>query len=309
MPSVTSCTLKRVFDPSSVDQLNRSTYVLTYDIKTDGILGPKTLRTQAETASPHPLPSYGSTYSYQGETDAAAYAQGFSFSPHENQQNWVIGTVGFQPLPDDNDPTIFEPNPFLRSPIGWWDREAYNKIFVFDNANKRIANKAHKPYELGPEKQLHRGILVATYNVATLAEVGITMGNYIDRTNSSPWTVLGWQIPSRCALCQDVASGPPIKQGAYTYYALEMRFIFDLNTFDEPLVEQGYQALLKKDGEYEFVNPTAPDDEKIFKYTAAEAEPFLLAEDGTRLGKDLPGVTTKWRLYKEANFNALPFSG
>src|SRR5262245_57347828 len=117
MPSVTSCTLQRVQPASSWDNLFRGTFTLKYDIKTDGLLGHKAVMNGATSASPHALPSFGATYSYQGDTDSAAFAQSFSCEPKFDEKSQVhyVATVVFSPLPDDQDDGVSEfPIPWQR---------------------------------------------------------------------------------------------------------------------------------------------------------------------------------------------------
>jgi hypothetical protein len=171
---------------------------------------------------------------------------------------------------------------------------------MFDVDGKPVVNKCNRPYDILPEKQVHRGVLVCEFNVATLAQVGILLSTYQDAVNGSQFQVLGWTVPPRCALCQDVASGPPIKEGAYAYYRVGMRIAFSGDTWDEPIIERGYQAF-RKDAAGNFVTDGAGN--KLLG--DVEPEPFNLDEQGYKLPDGQVAVVTPWRLNRLANFNAL----
>lgn len=317
MPSVTSCTYSREQPASTRDELGRWTHQIRYDVVTDGVLGHQSVIAGALSASPNNFPAYGATYSFQSDTDSNIYHYQTQVENHPTTLTRYTATAIFAPLPDDTDVTIFEPNPFLRGPTFWVDREAYNKFYDRDATGEMIVNKCNRIYDLPPEKQLHRGVLVTEFNVATLAEV-IAYMNYIDAVNVSPWTVGGSVVSARVALCQDVASGPPVKQGAYTYYPLQMRFAFNADTWDEPLIERGY-ASYSRDSAGEIVTTsivTGIDpgtglaiETEIPLLGEAKAEPFNLDADGCELPPGEVAVVTNWRLYRELNFNSLPFSG
>jgi hypothetical protein len=316
MPSVTSCTLLRNPESASWDGENRGTYTLRYRIETDGILGPKAMRAGAQTASPHAFPSYGSTYSYQGDTDADSYAMSFSIQSENEQQTKHIGTVTFQPPPDE-DVTIFEPNPFLRSPTVWADQEVFTRIIESDYAGNAIVNKCNFQYDTTVEKEDARGVLVIEFNVATIGEV-IQYQRFLRRAvNQTAWTILGQTIAPRNAIARAVVGSPPITQGAYTYYRLAFRFAFaDIGyNWDEPILERGYKYFVKTGDD--FVTIGDPPQKKLFPASDATnpgdridlVEPCLLTAEGTKLPDGEIGIFTDWRINREVDFNLLPFSG
>lgn len=316
MSSVTSCTLSRHQPPSSTDELNRWTFRLNYDVETDGVLGHKALVAGAELASPHALPSYGSTYSYQGDTDTNAYAITFDVQAVDgSQKRYQIG-VNFKP-PDDI--TIFEPDPIVRPPVVWFDREAYSRIVERDNFGKAILNKCGKIYDIPYEEEDVRGVIVVEFNVLTLAEVAGYMRFLRRAVNSTPWEFGGVTFPARTVLAREVAASPPVKQGLYTYYHVSIRFVVadgddTLNgqaptTWDVPFLERGYEhyildanGQLAKDRNDQLIL----DDGRITR-GHAYAEPQNLAEDGTKLPDNTVGVFTLWRVKREVDFNLLPF--
>jgi hypothetical protein len=307
MPSVTSCTLKRTYEAGSWDGEGRGTYSVTYDIVTDGILGPKAIRVGAESASPHPLPTRGMSYSYQGETDSDSYAQPISIVSANEQQTRHIATVNYLP-PPENDLTVFEPNPFLRGPVVWFDQEVFTRIIERDIFGKAIANKCGAIFDTPLEKEDTRSVLVVEFNVGTIGEV-IQYQRYLRRAvNQTPWSILGQVVPPRNAFARSVVGTPPITQGGYTYYHLAFRFAFaDLGfNWDEAILERGYGRYKKTGDDFQMTDDDPPV-KKVFAFPNGEQK--LLAEDGTMLPDGELGVFTDWRINREVDFNALPFSG
>lgn len=305
MPSILTCTLSRIQKPSESDDLDRLGYTLTYDINTDAVMGHRALIVAAHSATPHPLPTYGGTYSYIGDSDDNSYLTNFKINGDPGDQKWYHVDAIYKPPPDDI--TIFEPNPFLRAPVVWIDKERRNKLIEKDATGKVMVNLCGRPYDLPPEREVPRGIWVIEFNVATLGEVsGYTRG-YEDALNSTPWTFQGVNVPARVAWMQSVSSAPPIKQGAITYYHLSFRIAFadSESTWDVPVVEQGYQYFQKKGGL--FVQDP-PGTNKMFPPNG-EPTPVLLAADGTKLPDKQLGIATNQRVIREVNFNLLPFTG
>jgi hypothetical protein len=308
MPSVTSCTLQRNQKPTETDDLGRLTLTLGYDIVTDAVMGHFAMMVAALSASPNPLPTYGSTYSYQGDTDSNAYCTNYKAAGVEGKQTRYTVDAIFKPPPDDV--TVFEPNPFLRSAVVWLDKERRTKLVEKDIGGKVLRNYAGKVYDIPPELEAQSAIYVVEFNVATLSEVvGYTRG-YENAVNSVPWTFLGVTIPTRCAHIQSITGTPPTKQGAYTYYRLSWRLRLatsDEQNWDFPAVERGYQYF-KKAANGQFIKAPGSNDPALFPPNG-EPEPVLLAQDGTKLPQGELGFTTRWRLLREVNFNAIPFSG
>lgn len=316
MPSVLSCTLQRVQPPSSTDDLNRYTYQLKYDVVTDAVMSHKALANAAMSASPHPLPNYGTTFSYLGDTDSTAYAQPYSVEPKfgdQSQTQYVI-TVTFKPLPD-SDVTVFEPNPFFRDPVVWVDREVFTRFIERDVLDKAIVNKCGRPYDTPVEQEDVRSVIVVEFNVSAISTAFAYMRFLRRAVNVSPWSFRSVVFPARSVLAREVAASPPITQGAFTYYRMFFRFVVAEGdgtlsptaapTWDTPILERGYKYF-----ELDFGGgmKMGPDGQKALFPPEGEVEPVLLAEDGTKLPDGQLGIFTPWRTYREVNFNLLPFS-
>jgi hypothetical protein len=310
MPSVVSCTLHRVQGTTTFDEKNFGHYSLKYDVVTDAVMGHRALAIAALTAGPHPLPSWGQSYSYQGDTDGTSYAQRFGIESKfgEDAQTYYTITVNFEPLdPDRGDNNQFEPNPFDRPPIVWADRETFTRIIEKDQFGDAIVNKCGRQYDIPYEEEDSRGVLVVEFNVASLDTV-IEYQQFLRRaTNSTAWTIVGVTIPERTAIAREVAASPPVTEGDYTYYHMTFRFVFaeDGKTWDVPFLERGYQYFTKTDDEFDLDD----DGNKALSPSGGEPEPVNLAADGTKLPDGEEGVFTDWRVRREVNFNLLPFSG
>jgi len=306
MPSVTACHLLFNSHTSSMDELGRWTFNIMYRVTTDGVMGHQLLADEAQLASPHPLPARGATYSFQGDANNSSYLTSYQVSPQseEGSQKLYHVTCAYTP-PPDGDISFFEPNPFLRDPVIWFDREAYTRIVERNVFGQQIVNKCGRLYDTPHEEEDVRTVIVVEFNVATLSEVAGYARYLRNAVNSTTWFFRGLQFPPRTVLAREVASTPPIVQGAYTYFHLAFRFVLangsgalnpnDPSTWDVPILERGYQA-------YRVANQPG-------SLTDAEAEPFLLAENGTKLPDGQPGVYTFWRVKREVDFNILPFSG
>lgn len=306
MPTVQSCTLQRVQPNTTLDEKNRGHYTLKYDVVTDGLMGHGAITDGALTSSPHALPSWGQTYSYQGDTDATAFAQSYEIESVPEIQTRFVITVHFDPI--EGDVNQFDPNPSERPAIAWADKETFTRFIEKDHSGISIRNKCSRPYPTQFEEEDTHGVVVVEFNVLTLGEV-ISYMRYLRRAvNSTAWTFLGTTHPPRTVLARDVSSGPPTTDGIYTYYRVSIRFVFaeEGYNWDQVFLEEGYQYF-KSDGAGGFVED-ADGNKELFP-SGGEPEPVRLAEDGTKLPDAAPDVYTQWRVKREVNFNALPFSG
>lgn len=307
--AVTSCRLQRVQPTTTYNEENFGTYTLKYDIETSALMGHRLVANGAAVSSPNPLPTWGQTYSYQGDTDADAYAHNYIIESVPECQTRYMATVVFAPPPDGGSLESFEPNPFDRPPIVWIDRECYTRFVDRDIFGNEMKTKAGQPYIITPELEQVRGVLVVEFNVNSLSTVAGYMRTYSNATNSASWTLLGASIPPRTALCREVTSSPPVTQGLYTYYHLAFRFAFadEGENWDVPALERGQLWFKKESGEFVTEDFMGLTFKKLF--ADADGGERNLAADGTPLAEGEVGIFTDWRLRREVNFNSLPFSG
>lgn len=307
--AVTSCTLDRTTRSASVDELNIGTYTLRYIVETNSTMGPQGVTNGALVASPNPLPSQWQTYSYQGDTDALSYARDYQIDGDDKVLNrWYI-TVTFRP-PESGEgsltvggaPVNSVTNPISREPVIWWDREVTTEPVLKDKDGKAVVNKCKDLYPDAIEIERPRGVLVAEFNVATLAEVFYACRKFDGTVNSITWTVGGASIPPRVALCREVSASPPQTEHGYVYFHLVFRFVFaeDGGTWDYGITEMGQFHWTKTGTEYDLIPLTGHR-----KVTNAQKNIFL-ADDGTRQDDDEDAIVTQWRIRKEVDFNELP---
>jgi hypothetical protein len=310
--AVISCTLTRMQLPTTVDELNRGTYQLKYEVVTNSLMGHQDLTNDAQSTGPDMLPSLGATYSFQGDADASSYARAFAIESREGHQFRYLISVTYGPSEGEDPP--FVQNPVLRPPIVWADRETFTRIIERDNMGKAIANKCFRQYDLMPELEDTHGVLVIEFNVGTLERV-VEMQRFLRfAVNATPWTFRGVTFPSRTVLARECSSGPALTQGAFTWYRITCRFVLADGTgsltvlggknWDIPILERGYQHFKANPFNPGELIKDADGNNELFQ----EAEPHNLADNGTKLPDGVNGIFTSWQVYREVDFNLLPFS-
>jgi hypothetical protein len=338
MPSVTACQLlehgERGCGNAEVDELNIGTYTLTYQVFTDGILGPQAVANGALSSSPHALPARWSTYLHPttSESDPLSRARRYSVQADpETKFRWFI-TVTFMP-PDPGEVLIGGTTPIKateipvnRDPVYWWDREVFNVIVNHDREGKAIRTKAESLYPDIIELERARAVLVVEFNVKTMAEVAYYTNAFDGAVNSTSWTVQGITAPERFALCREVSCGPPISEvvssAAYNYFHLTFRFVFAGNQFTgfgppptpgQPITLSGNPwdyRMAEIDDSYWQKNESDEyilNSEGFRQRFLPEAGYCALNDDGTRRDDGLDVLFTAWRIRREVDFNFLPF--
>jgi hypothetical protein len=296
--------------PTSVDELNRGTYQLKYEVVTDSVMGHQALTNDATAVGPDMLPSLGATYSYQGDADGASYAKAFTIESREGHQNRYLVTVTYGPIEGEDPP--FAENPGVRPPIVYADRETFTRFMERDVFGNQIVNKCNRPYDIPIELEDTHGVLVIEFNVATLLEV-LELQRFLRRAvNSTPWTFRGLTFPERTVLARECSSGPALTHGVFSWYRIACRFVLADGdnisapaTWDVPVLERGYQHFEKENNAYKL---DVKGNKAFFPEKGSLAEPALLDDDGTILPDGSIGIFTNWRVYREVDFNLLPFS-
>ena len=95
MPDVLECVLDRSTNPHSIDERNRGTSKLRYEITTDAVMASNAVINAALAVGPHPLPQLWSSFSYLGHTISTIYARSISCDRHPNHNNRYIAEVNF----------------------------------------------------------------------------------------------------------------------------------------------------------------------------------------------------------------------
>jgi hypothetical protein len=290
------------------------TYTVRYICEmADGTSGPLNVYTQGLTTGFTPLPSLWQTFSYQGDTDSKSYAKSFQFDRDPKNPKIYYVTVTYKPadpgeLPDYTNPTTpngspikSEPNPFLRSPVYWWDREVASSIYTTDTNGYAIRNYAGDFYQDLIERDKGRSVLVIEFPVHSSNEFTDLSQKYDQAVNAQAWSFKQRSYPARNVLCKEVSCSPMQIEGSYRYYTVSMRFVFAPlgKTWDVPIPEVGRSYYTKRgDGTYE------TDADGFLKRTVVDYDVPLNA-DGTRRSEAQPVLITMVRAEKEIDFNPL----
>lgn len=307
--AVLSCTLARHPGQTTFDEFNRGRYQLRYLVTTDGPMSHRAIANAARITGPDPLPGWGSTYSYQGDSDTAAFARTFTVESVDESQTRYVIIVEYSPIDPEGgtDPSQFDTDPLLRPTVVWIDRESYTRVIEEDWQGNPLVNKCNRVYDVPLEMEDVRGVVVCEKNVASLSAVVGYMRSLRFAVNSSTWTnafgVTGISMPARTVLARDVSSGPPMREGTTTYYHVVFRFVIapQDQTWDVRILERGFQYFKKQGANFILDND---GNKKLFPL-GGEAEPVNLAADGTKLPDGQPGVFTSWRIFREVDFNTI----
>ena len=293
------------------NERNLGTYTVRWECEVDkssGIYGPQSVAVEALTTGPNMLPSLWTSYSYQGDADSTSFARDYNVRQRSagNVYLWDID-VTYRPLGPSEPSGFSNTNPLSRPTVYWWDTETFTRVIGFDKDGNEIANKVGITYDEPLEQEETRGVLVAEWNVASLATVINLNRIYENSVNQTSWQ----GISPRAALCRQMRSGPLMTEAGTTFYRMIAKFAIKENgeTWDRGILEQGYNAFMKDDqGQYVLENDaTVPTRKRRKLLSDRFSEPRKLDEDGTLLPDDTPGIFTFWRTRKETNFNSIPF--
>jgi hypothetical protein len=229
--AVTSCKLRRARS-CTFDRRNRGAYQVEYDVRTNSLMGPKLVANQALTAVPHALPGLGEDYDFEsilgtGEKDQYSYALDYTVEVDDSDNNHFVITVNFTPLePGETPEQRTTADPENRGARVFWDSETVMEIADRDKDGRPIVTGNNRPFDRPPQLEEDRPLLVARFNVGTLAAcVGIQQ-TYSKAVNSIPWTYITPNPAARTIWCKSAKSGELVTEGSYSYYPIEMIFAF-----------------------------------------------------------------------------------
>jgi hypothetical protein len=305
--SVASCKFLRTGQAASVDERGRGTYSATWRAKVVGTgadvdkkLGPKAIASGALSASPHPLPDFGDSYDLSAflpsETDAYSYAQGYSFAFHGDDRSICDVTVTFAPATSGGGQLTSAnraiANPFSRTAELWWDEESYTRIVDKDKDGVALTNAAGRSFDRPPTIEETRGVLIAEFAVANLADAISLNRTYSNAVNSSTWTWAN-SAAARTVICRYARSGRLVEEGSHSYYPFTMAFAFRESgqTWDMEILNEGFGYL----------------EGGVYK-KSDDLEPVKLAADGTKLAEGGTATYRTFRVRREVDFNTLTTS-
>lgn len=334
MANATACNYSTEVEPTAaVDAYGRTTYTLGYKVVTDGVMAPGAVANDVVAAGTDPgpitLPNMGSTYSFQGFTDSYSYLLDRQVTPLDWYSDKTLYQIvdTYQP-PPDGDLAQYSTNPVGRYPVFEFDREVYAATVEFDNQGNQIVNTAGQPYDEPVEMEHTRSVLVASYNVATLATAVQLITTYEGAVNSQVWYPGGGTtaIQPRQALCREVTSSRLVSENGSQYYRLTFRVAIhepkpatspyaQAGTWDLGLLQRGFIAYrsLRSGGKDPlnvkgYIRTDGSVEGDDFDSTAERSnEPFLLADDGTVLPADQDGRYQFYRVRREVSFANIGF--
>lgn len=301
--AISFCNYDRAAFTASYDRRNLGTYTGSWIVKTDGSNNtPKTILNAATAVagSNDPIPSLYDSYSYEGESDAYAYAQRFEIKPRDknNVNLWTIN-VTWEPLPEGKEEDDFNTNPLSRGVEYAFDWEVYTEVADKDKDDKQIVNTAGKPFDINVEMERSRSVIVASYNVASFATVVQKSIKYQDAVNSITWNLNGATINPRYALCRNVQSSGLITEPGGSYYRLNFRVALNANNWDEKLLSRGFGYLQVAND----LSTYTTEDRNGVNLLDTLDEPLLLKEDGTPLDPGDPPYFKEFRVREEVSFS------
>lgn len=305
--AVTSCVYREI-QPSggSVDERNRGVYVVGFDVYTNSTMGQKTVIIGAIATGPNALPTLWATYAFGGvESDTWSYLR--QITPRhvaniEGGQKWEIDAQ-YRPLaPGETSDSVKDVNPLLRPASFWWETEVFTRVVEKDVFGNKIVNKAGTQYDVPLEQEETRGVLVASWNVSTLADAISLNRTYENHINSAGF--LG--APVNTVLCRQMGSTPQQTEAGNTYFTMRARFAFKENgeTWLRGVLERGYY-FLEVDELGQAVTEPLPGNPNLTrqKLTKTDGDALLLDNDGTLLPDNQVGIFTDWQTRRSANFN------
>lgn len=300
--SIVECRYDRAAFSASYDRRNLGTYRGAWKVRTNGSNNtPKTILNQCLLVSSpeNPIPALYDSYSYEGESDAYAYAQQFEITPRENESvnMWTIN-VTWSPLPENKQEDDFNTNPLSRGVEYAFDWEVYTEVVDKDAEGKQIVNTAGKPFDINVEMERSRSVLVASYNVSNLGMVISKSLRYQDAVNSNRWTLGTSSIRNRNALCRNVQSSGLITEPGGSFYRLTFRVAFNGDTWDEKLLSRGFGYLKTADDLSTYTTESREGQNLMDTLD----EPLLLKEDGTPVEPGDPPYFKEFRVRKEVDF-------
>ncbi len=321
MTTIVSCNLDRSTAELGAFKVEKTStvttggsYTLRYNIMMQAACGPITVVSQGISGgSPNALPALWTTYSYQGDTDTHSFCKSLKVERDLKKETRYYVTASFEPaepgeLPDIGNPATpngapikSEPNPFLRSPVFWWDREVANRNYTIDTNGYVIRNNASDFYTDLVEDDHARSLLVIEFPVASNNDFIALSQRYDRAVNATAWTFKLKTYAARTVLCREVSCSPLIAEGSYRYYTVSMRLAFaPLNeTWDSPQPQMGRSYYTKlPSGAFE-------TDAAGYKKRTTVDYDVPLEADGTRRADDQPVLVTQVRAKREIDFNPL----
>lgn len=294
--AVVSCTLRRTKRPKvSINDRLVGTYTgAEWTIVTDTVMGPRAIYAGATAPSmtPNPLPALWTTYSWNGDTDAASYLRSMEIVPEGQSTTVWRAMATWSPLEDgetSDGSGVQEEQPLSR-PLVWTPfQETYTELIEEDKDGNPLLNPAGQPYDPVPEREESRAGVSAVKNYASLSAAFTAARRMSNAINTDVWNGQA----ARTVLCRTpkvLAPKTDLSQGsAVTYYPVQFDFVFreDGKIWTTKLLQQGTSYLTSSN---DLSTRTRADDV------------VLLNADGTK-NTTTSGVYAEFFTYQERDFS------
>jgi len=251
-----------------VDDKNRATYKVKWDVTTDDPdYGPNSLVEEAISfGGVSPIPGLWFSYEFKGDRSPFSFSRSYKAKQNVvNLKRWTV-EVTYIPLGDgeEEDDQLFPP--WARPAKYSVDREVYTRILEQDVHGWQIVNTAGKMYDEPLEQEASRGVVVIQKHVQTLGEVANYIATFSDAVNKGVWHMGATTTPTtrpdqyvahpRTALCRDVTASEIQSEAdgdtLYKFYSVTFRIALKSNrgrgtlpsaenTWDRAILERGYQ--------------------------------------------------------------------
>lgn len=251
-------------------------WLITCDSRQDG---PRTIKQQARTVGPEPLPNYGQPYAVGNDYDEFFYVRDIALARVPGSDRLWIATVTY-----DNtiDGTQASENPLLRKPVDDWDFEQFQRLVFRDLNGDPVVNSAGTPIKMYADDS--RPILTYTRNEANYPASILA---YQDVINSDDFLI----FPARTAKVS-VRAGKRFENGI-SYYETKYVFHFRWDGWRNEVVNEGSLFRFVKLG-IDFGLVSTPDGSII-----------NLDDQGRPLGPGEGLTFSTFRIYREASFAPL----
>jgi hypothetical protein len=277
--AVTECKIQYATQTLTGNYRGRETipveWLITCDSRTDG---PATIKQQARTVGPEPLPNYGQSYSVGSDNSEFFFVSDIVLSRVPGSDRLWKAMVTY-----DNtiDGTQAGENPLLRPAVDEWDFEQFQRLVFKDIDGNNIENSAGTALKLYADDS--RPILTYTRNEANYPSQIL---EYQDAINSDPFLV----FPAYTAKV-NIRAGKRFENGI-RFYETKYTFNFRYDTWRPEIVNEGNQFK---------VNSASTTG----TFTWPNGYVGLLDDDGEPLGTGDDPTFKEFKIYRELPFAPL----
>lgn len=294
-------------------------YMARYEVETDSANdGYLAVLNGAASASPDPVPAYGTAYALFGESDNGAFLLDFKVRRAVEQTafNWIIETIYRRRRPGDPKPGEFSLRPTQRT-TDYWVEFAGKTIplergqLVTDltgapaavptgSAVTSFFNSIGDVFDEPPTEKKAVPVVVARHYFSSYGAILDVGRTYHQTINDAAVTWGGKSYPARTLKLDDIRSGPSETddQGG-EYWEAFFLFLNDPNNFKFSLVNQGYRWWDAGQQKKRTDDPLTHEEINF---------PRLLLLDGALTPQNTLGISIEYQEDRLADYSQLPFN-